>query len=285
MTATRTAFPAQDLTAALPGDRFKRNGERDVFDDIRRPDRDYGNRMTAQTGFKPRKGSYGIDAPRLLPFAGLLVAGNIALGLATGSVGPFIGAAAILAFLGFGLYASRRGKFLVWSELLDSLELRGGERILDLGCGRGAVLLTAAQRLSTGRAVGVDLWKREDQSGNAIEATGRNAAAEGVADRVELHTADMTELPFAPNSFDIVVSNVAVHNIKSRAGREKAIDEAVRVLRPGGRLLVADLFATRVYADRLSAVGMTGVKRRNLGWRMWWGGPWMPTHLVTAIKP
>jgi arsenite methyltransferase len=241
--------------------------------------------MNAETGFKPRKGSYGIDAPRLLPLAGLLVAGNIGLGLATRSVGPLIGAAAILVFLGFGLYASRRGKFLVWSELLDSLELRGDERILDLGCGRGAVLLAAAQRLSTGHAVGVDLWKREDQSGNAIEATGRNAAAEGVADRVELHTADMTELPFAADSFDVVVSNVAIHNIKSRAGREKAIDEAVRVLRPGGRLLVGDLFATGVYADRLSALGMSVVKRRNLGWRMWWGGPWLPTYLVTAIKP
>lgn len=241
--------------------------------------------MTVQTGFNPRKGSYGLDAPRLLPFAALLIAGNIALGVVTRSVGPLIGAAAIVAFLCFGLYASRRGKFLVWSDLLDGLQLRGDERILDLGCGRGAVLLTAAQRLSKGRAVGVDLWKREDQSGNAIESTRQNAEAEGVADRVELHTADMTTLPFAANSFDIVLSNVAVHNIKSRAGREKAIDEAVRVLRPGGRLLIADLFATRDYADRLSADGMRAVKRRNLGWRMWWGGPWMPTHLVTATKP
>lgn len=241
--------------------------------------------MTVQTGFKPRKGSYGIDAPSLLPFAGLLVVGNIVLGLVTRNVGPFIGAAAILAFLGFGLYASRRGKFLVWSELLDGLKLRGDERILDLGCGRGAVLMMAAQRLPAGRATGIDLWKREDQSGNAIEATERNAVAESVSDRVELRTADMMQLPFAEDTFDVVVSNVAVHNIKSKDGRKKAIDEAVRVLRPGGRILIADLFATRVYADRLATRGMAGIERRNLGWRMWWGGPWMPTHLVTGMKP
>ena len=94
-----------------------------------------------------------------------------------------------------GLYTSRRGKFLAWTELLDQLNLRGDERILDLGCGRGAVLLLAAQRLTTGRAVGVDVWRRGDQSGNAAMATRRNALAEGVADRIELHTADMTGAP------------------------------------------------------------------------------------------
>jgi arsenite methyltransferase len=221
----------------------------------------------------------------MLPIAGLLAAGEIVLGLVTQSVGPFIGAAAILGFLGFGLHTSRRGKFLVWSELLDDLELRGDEQILDLGCGRGAVLLMAAERLSTGRATGIDLWKRKDQSGNAIEATGHNAAAENVADRVEVRTADMMELPFAAGSFDVVMSNVAIHNIKGREGREKAIDEAVRVLRPGGRILIADLLATKVYVARLATRGMTEIERRNLGWRMWWGGPWMPTHLVTAVKP
>lgn len=241
--------------------------------------------MADRSGFKPRKGNYGIDAPSLLPIAGLLVAGNIALGLVTRNAGPLIGAAAILVFLGFGLYTSRRGKFLVWSELLDGLALRGDEKILDIGCGRGAVLLMAAQRLSTGIATGVDLWRREDQSGNAVDATERNAVAEGVANRVELRTADMMQLPFPANAFDIVVSNVAVHNIKAREGREKAIDEAVRVLRPGGRLVIADLFATRMYVDRLTSLGLADVKRRNLGWRMWWGGPWMPTHLVTATKP
>src|SRR6476646_9743913 len=94
--------------------------------------------------------------------------------------------------------------------------VRGDEGILDLGCGRGAVLLLAAQHLTTGRAVGVDLWRKEDQSGNAMEATRHNAVVEGVEDRVELQTADMTLLPFANDSFDLVVSNVAVHNVKGQ---------------------------------------------------------------------
>src|SRR6266487_2436863 len=93
------------------------------------------------------------------------------------------------------------------------------------------VLLMAAQRLTTGRAAGVDLWRSVDQSGNSLEATRRNAIAEGVADRVELHTGDMTALPFEDSSFDVVVSSLAIHNISRSADREKAIEEAVRVLR------------------------------------------------------
>jgi ubiquinone/menaquinone biosynthesis C-methylase UbiE len=169
--------------------------------------------------------------------------------------------------------------------LLDQLHLRGDERILDMGCGRGAVLLMAAHYLTTGRATGVDLWRSFDQSGNSLEATRRNAIAEGVADRVELHTGDMTALPFEDDSFDLVVSSLAIHNISGSAGREKAIAEAVRVLRPGGRLMIADIRATRQHEAQLAQLGMSEVVRRPLGWRFWRGGGWAATRLVTATKP
>jgi SAM-dependent methyltransferase len=232
-----------------------------------------------------RKGSYGVDAPYLLPVLAAMFVANIANGVIAGTAWPFVGALAVLACAGCGLYTSRRGKFEVWDELLRQLELRGNERILDLGCGRGAVLLMAAQHLTTGRAVGVDIWERGDQSGNEADATRRNAVAEGVADRVEIQTADVTALPFEADCFDVVISNVALHNIKGRAGRCQAIDEAARVLRPGGRLMIADLWATRLYRARLADLGMVDVTRRDLGWRMWWSGPWLATRLVSATKP
>ena len=227
-----------------------------------------------------RRGSYGIDAPFAPAFLAFLVALEVALAVISGSVRPLLAALFILVILGFYLYTSLRGKFVVWAELLDRLHLRGDERILDLGCGRGAVLLMAAQHLTTGRAVGVDLWRSIDQSGNSAEATRRNAVAEGVADRVELHTADMTALPFEDDSFDLIVSNFAIHNISGRAGREKAIDEAVRVLRPGGRLMIADVRATRQYPPQLARLGMKDVTRRRLGWQFLG-----LTRLVTATKP
>jgi ubiquinone/menaquinone biosynthesis C-methylase UbiE len=173
---------------------------------------------------------------------------------------------------------------LVWADLLNELNLRGDEKILDLGCGRGAVLFLVAQHLSSGRAVGVDIWNRADQSGNSEQAARRNALAEGVGDRIELVTADMTQLPLEDGQFDLIVSNVAIHNIRGRERRARALEEAVRVLRPGGRLMIADVRCTSFYREHLARLGMIDVTRRNLGWRMWWSGPWAATRLV-VIKP
>jgi arsenite methyltransferase len=244
------------------------------------------NRSIAGTRHRDprRRGSYGIDAPRLLPIFALLVLADVADGVFSRSAGPLLTAAIILGLGCFGLYASRRGKFVVWGQLLNGQELTGGERILDIGCGRGAVLMIAAQHLTTGHAFGIDLWKTGDQSGNAAEATRRNAAAEGVHSRVDLATADMTALPFADHSFDLVLSNLAIHNVR-RASRNQAIEEAARVLRPGGRLMIADLAGSAQYRAHLASLGMTNVTRRPLGWRMWWSGPWLATYLVTAGKP
>ena len=65
---------------------------------------------------------------------------------------------------------------------------------------------------------------------------------------------------------------------------EKAIAEAVRVLRPGGRLIITDI-RTGQYQVQLVKMGMKDVARRRLGWHFWWGGPWAATQLVTATKP
>jgi arsenite methyltransferase len=246
------------------------------------PDRNARRFASAATR---RQGSYGLDAPPLLVLPPLLIAYGIVQGVLTDQPWPFVGAGLVAACAASGLYAIRRGKFIVWAKLLDGLALRGDEHVLDVGCGRGAVLLLAAQHLTTGRAVGVDVWNTADQSGNASQATRRNAVLEGVDDRVELHSADMTALPFPDDSFDLVLSSLAVHNTKTRARQTAAIDEAARVLRPGGRLLIADIRATARYQARLAALGMTTAPRRGLGWRMWFSGPFVSTRLVTATKP
>jgi ubiquinone/menaquinone biosynthesis C-methylase UbiE len=182
------------------------------------------------------------------------------------------------------LYTTRRGKFLVWNEILDDLHLRGNERVLDMGCGRGAVLHAVARRLTSGHATGIDLWSTHDQSGNARDVTMRNAALEGVGDRITVETGDMRALPFPDNTFNVVVSSLAIHNIRSNADRARAIAEAWRVLEPGGRLAIADIRATALYAKTLGQLGATGIARRRLDWRFWWGNPVACTHLITASK-
>lgn len=222
----------------------------------------------------------GVQAAALAVWSGISLArGKRLTATLTGISSLGIAASAALY-----IYATKAGKFDVWNEILDELQLWGDETVLDMGCGRGAVLLAAAKRLPRGRAIGVDLW-RADQTDNSPVATRANAKLENVTDRIELHTADMTALPFDDNSVDVIVSSLAIHNIPTRAGRREALEEVMRVLRPGGRLAIADLWETRQHADHLRERGWRNVERRSVGWRMWYGGPWVSTRLVTATKP
>ncbi|MEU7838583.1 class I SAM-dependent methyltransferase [Nonomuraea sp. NPDC049129] len=237
-----------------------------------------------------RRGSYGFDAPWAL--AGLffgavvqlaLVAVSFAFDVPAAGIAFLLGALYTLASAGSYLYTTRRGKFVVWGEELGRIE--GDEQVLDLGCGRGMVLLLAAQRLRGGRATGIDLWSGKDQSGNAESVTRANAEAEGVSDRVDLVTGDMRELPFEDGRFDVIVSSLAIHNIPTAEGRDQAVKEAHRVLRPGGLMLIADFQHTSRYEDVLRELGVVDVRRRDLGWRFWYGGPWFKSEMLEARKP
>jgi hypothetical protein len=63
-----------------------------------------------------------------------------------------------------------------------------------------------------------------------------------------------------------------------------AVGEAARLLRPGGRLVLADFRHARAYADQLAGLGLAEVQVRDLGWRFWYGGPWGRTSAVTATR-
>lgn len=239
---------------------------------------------------RPR-GEYGVDAPFFPAVLGAVGLALVVVGavFAVHGAGPWtVGPIVVGVYFGLSsavyLHTTRIGKFQVWAGILNELDLGGDERVLDMGCGRGAVLLRAARLLPRGQAVGIDLWKGVDQSGNSLQATRRNAELEGVADRVQLETGDIVSMPFEDNSFDLVLSSLAIHNIRGAAGQAAAIDEAVRVLKPGGRLAIADIEATRLYTARLRERGMRDVERRRLDWRFWYGGPWLATSLVTARK-
>ncbi|BBY22820.1 hypothetical protein MSTO_30250 [Mycobacterium stomatepiae] len=146
-----------------------------------------------------RRGEYGYDGSFHTVSAGAQLAGvagtsgvllaSAGVALARGHrLAAALGAASaveVLATAASYIYATRRGKFVVWDRILDELRLRGDETVLDLGCGRGAVLLAAAKRVPQGRAIGVDLW-RADQTENSQQATLSNADLESVADRVEV---------------------------------------------------------------------------------------------------
>jgi SAM-dependent methyltransferase len=225
---------------------------------------------------------YGLDAPKvvrnllIIGVIGILLWASAALGIWSGDIvlGP-IGGIVIrfpaiadlcwgIAFFSTGVtmvWSSRVGKVRKRERLLDVLMLTGNEQVLDVGCGRGLMLIAAAKRLTSGKAIGIDKWQQEDLLNNRPEATLQNARLEKVADRVEVKTADMRELPFADESFDVVLSCAAIHNINGVKERAKAINEIARVLKPGGRALIDDIRHLEEYLAAFARAGCIDSRR------------------------
>jgi arsenite methyltransferase len=223
-----------------------------------------------------RKPDYGIDAPGLVRF--FFIAGAVALAMCflvifssiLGQVlkaffGALLGIAAtyLLGMGCFMLYFSKIEKLKEREKLLNLIQWSGKELVLDVGCGRGLMLIGAAKRLSSGRAIGIDLWQQQDQANNSPSATQTNARIEDVASRVEVKTADMRELPFSENHFDVIISNWTIHNLDDEADRQKTLNEIIRVLKPGGIVVLADIINQAEYARHLGLCGMEDVQLHN----------------------
>ncbi len=244
-----------------------------------------------------RRADYGIDARgvirNLFVTAGLFLA---ALVFAPQRAGPFRAGGVDVTVELRGLFAggalscllggvlmilyAEVGKFRHRDRMLAMVAWSGAENVLDVGTGRGLLALGAAKRLRTGTAVGIDIWNPKDLTGNTADAFLVNAEAEGVAERVEVRNADARAMPFPDASFDVVLSNLCLHNIPHASGRADACREIARVLRPGGVALVSDFVRTADYARSFEAAGLAVTRT----------GPHLvdvfpPLRVVRASKP
>jgi SAM-dependent methyltransferase len=236
---------------------------------------------------------YGIDAPLIARGWFGRAAWSLGAGLLfwfmnrqeyPGPSARVFGALALVAIVCAGIawlkiHSSREGKLALREQLLDQLALKGDEKVLDVGCGRGLLAIGAAKRLKTGKVTGIDVWNPQELSGNSAEAARENAKAEGVADRVRFDAGDARKLVYPDSFYDAVISSNALHTLDDDQEREQALKEMLRVLKPGGRLVIFDTAETGYYAEVLRECGAQDVTLSAWTW-LWC----RPSRSVAARK-
>lgn len=119
---------------------------------------------------------------------------------------------------------------------IDQAKLKPGEAVLDVGCGTGGVTIPAGQRVgAAGKAFGID------PSPEMISIARQKAHRKGLD--IDFRVGVIEALPFPDASFDVVTSSLMMHHLPEHL-RVKGLAEIYRVLKPGGRLLIADMAST-----------------------------------------
>ncbi|WP_201747912.1 class I SAM-dependent methyltransferase [Chitinophaga vietnamensis] len=206
-----------------------------------------------------QKTNYGIDAPNVI--RNLFIIGAILF------IIPFFfpyiyvswmifpGIIFILEailMLAYSLY----GKFAHRDRMLNKISWKGNEQVLDVGTGKGLLMIGAAKRLRTGKSIGIDIWNAEDLTGNHQQNAWKNATIEGVAEKIDIRNENVMKMNFADNTFDVILSNLCLHNIYNKEGRRTACEEISRVLKPGGTGIISDFRHGKEYKDNFEALGL-----------------------------
>jgi ubiquinone/menaquinone biosynthesis C-methylase UbiE len=148
-------------------------------------------------------------------------------------------------------------------RVLERAAIAAGEEVLDVGCGTGTLAVAAARAAPGVKVTGLD-------ADPSILAKARERAADAGLD-IGFDEGRSTALPYADASFDLVLSTLFFHHLPDHAKRETAA-EVVRVLRPGGRLVVGDLgrpqdplmrIAVRMTVQLLDGVTTTALNVRG----------------------
>jgi precorrin-6B methylase 2 len=168
----------------------------------------------------------------------------------------------VVGFFAAGWVTMQSGKvarFQIRDRILDSLALKGEERVLDVGCGSGLMSIGLAKRLKSGRVTGLD------QSDEA-ELAKENAKLEGVADKLRIDTGVSAKLVYPDNHYDAVVSFLALRNLGDAGVCEQIVREMFRVLKSGGRLAIFDTSHVGDYAVILRSAGAQNVDLSPVIW-------------------
>jgi SAM-dependent methyltransferase len=140
----------------------------------------------------------------------------------------------------FVLRNIRLRRMNIRERIASEINWRGDEMVLDVGVGSGITLFGCAKNLTTGKAIGIDIY-HPHAGGGTPEIFWKNAANEGVTEQVELQQVDARDMPYEDATFDVIVSTGAFHHIGDSTSRQRAANEVIRTLKPGGKILVKDI--------------------------------------------
>lgn len=235
--------------------------------------------------------NYGIDAPvviRNLLLIGIVLIlayiffpGNAFPPLSIALQNTFITPGICLVICGLLMIAySRFGKFKHRNRMLKMHEWKGSEQVLDVGTGLGLLMIGVAKKLTTGTSYGIDIFNNYDLSSNTRKQLQRNIEQENVGEKVKVLEENILETSFAANNFDVIVSNLCLHNLYKPEERQQACSEISRILKPGGKAIISDFKHTGQYAKVFKEMGMAIQKK----------GPYIfdtfpPLSIVIAYKP
>lgn len=216
-----------------------------------------------------KKIDYGIDAPGVI--RNLICGGIFFYVLAifliphmghfweTYMVGAFFYTGIFMVIEGLLMYwYSRYGKLKHRDRMLAMYTFTGNEKVLDVGTGRGLLMIGAAKKLNLtqGKSIGIDIWQKKDLSQNTMQNALENAKNEGVLEKVEIKNDNIVQSEFESDSFDLILSNLCLHNIKDRSQRKQACQEIFRLLKIGGVAIISDYKYSSYYKKIFEQLGM-----------------------------
>lgn len=168
----------------------------------------------------------------------------------------------ILLYRAFSYNGKRQISRQIIQGVASYVTVPDGGKILDVGCGSGALAIAVAKRNPNAEIIGIDRWGKEYAS-YSRQLCERNARAEKV-NNTRFQQGNAVKLDFADETFDAVTSNYVYHNIPG--DRQVYLLETLRVLKKGGAFALHDIFSKSKYGDmqafvkKLKAMGYEEVE-------------------------
>ena len=162
----------------------------------------------------------------------------------------------LVSFL-FPLYAyvmfSQKGGRLqekIYTLIIQSLGTNVKGKILDIGSGNGVLAVKLAQQHGETEVVGMDYWGKDWEYSKSV--CEKNARIGNVEGRVQFQKGDAAVLEFETGTFDAAISNLTFHEVKSVVDKRLVVQEALRVVKPGGAFAYVDYFYDEQYYGKAS---------------------------------